>query len=193
MGRTAVLSIVVALCTLLTPGVAAAHGDRGVLEVYRLEVADASEGMLRLEVVVGVRYPEDGHPALDATIRLSGRNEAQVRLLPVTLGPTGEAGEYAGSTELVAEGGAWDLDLVSERPAATVGFRFDPASGEFSGVTVVDEAGHGHAHGDATEEPSPMRRRLVLIVIGCAAVAVVSAGLRRRERRRRETPPPDPS
>ena len=157
-------------------GVAGAHGDDGVIELTRHEVVQGEDDLHHVTLTVSIRHPEDGHLALDAAVRLTGRSSTGVAVLPQELALTDEPGEYAGSVDLVG-GSTWDLTVQSAEPRDRLDLRVDPALGD---LRTVEPASAEPAHDESAWE------RLRWLALGCGIATLLAAVtlLRRRARRR---------
>jgi hypothetical protein len=177
-GSRVLVAAVLVLCWWSLPGVAGAHGDDGLIELTRHEVAQGEDGLHRVTLTVSIRHPEDGHLALDAEVRLTGASSTGVAVLPQALTSTDEPGEYAGAVDL-ADGATWDLTVQSAEPRARLDLRVDPALGELRTVeTMPAEPAH--------EEGTWERLRWLALGCGIAALLGIATVLRRRARRRVE-------
>jgi hypothetical protein len=156
---------------------ALAHSDQGIM------TAEARPGSRPQTVTARARvvFANDGHPANDAAVTVTGTGPNGAQVGPTALNRVDD-GEYE-ATVTVAPAGEWSLVFSSANPAATAGTTFTVATGT-PGTAPAGQTPRASTGNDTKDDSSGLNAAVFPIVGGAAVVLAVVGGLVVVRRRR---------
>jgi hypothetical protein len=173
----AAVALIAAGVVLLVASPAFAHSDQGTM------AAEARPGAQPLTVTARARvvFANDGHPAGEAAVTVTGTRPGGAQVGPTTLSRV-DAGEYE-ATVTVPAAGDWALQFNSTNPTATGSATATVAAGaaepaEAPPTSQVRRASTSGDDGDSSGVSAPA------FAIGGAVVAALVGGLVVVRRRR---------
>ena len=164
------MAFTVVVVTLFAINPAMAHSDQGAMTVE----ARPSPQPLTVTARARVVFANDGHPANDATVPVTGTGPGGTQVGPTALNRV-DAGEYEAAVAVPAAGD-WSLEFSSTTPAANGATAYAVAAPEAATPPTTARAGQSRGSNRSSGDDSSGLNASVFAIGGGAVVAAAVVG-----------------